>query len=150
MDLLHELEARLRIFEDRDAIWRVLMDYRRHLNTRNWDAYSRLFSEDGTWTGKVGHAQGPTAIREMLTEAMEPLDEHEQTVHLVCNPVIDVDGDRATAETTWCYLTRDADDNPKLSMVGRYSDVLHRTDDGWKFASRMCAFDIPFERIEQG
>ena len=46
--------------------------------------------------------------------------------HLVANIEIALDGDSATASSTWVYLTR-ADG---LAMVGRYADTLRRTADG--------------------
>jgi ketosteroid isomerase-like protein len=148
LDTVAALETRLKKLEDREAVWAVLMDYRRYLNARDFRSYARLFAEDGEWHGLLGHATGPAEIEALLERTMKRIEPHRQTVHLVCNDVIAVDGDRATAESTWCYLERDGDDNPVVSMIGRYDDVLERTEGSWKFRSRVCSFDIPFRLLE--
>ena len=50
--------------------------------------------------------------------AIEPGDDF----HLVANPDIHVDGDRATASSAWVFVTRDGDDQP----AGRAARALHR------------------------
>ena len=63
--------------------------------------------------------------------------------HLVTNVEIAVDGDSATALSTWVYLTRGPDGEPHLALVGHYEDVLRRTPAGWRFARRAAPCDIP-------
>ena len=66
------LVARIRRLEDLAEIERLIMDYRRHLDARDLHAYSRLFCEDGEWTGNTGSATGPDAIQGMLEERLAP------------------------------------------------------------------------------
>jgi ketosteroid isomerase-like protein len=59
------------------------------------------------------------------------------SMHLTSNPVIDVDGDVATAETDMVTLVRGADGRSKITLLARYRDRLRRGDDGrWRFTSR--------------
>ena len=60
------LLARLQRLEDLAEIERLFYEYRRHLDARDMYAYSRLFCEDGEWTGRTGSAVGPKQIQEML------------------------------------------------------------------------------------
>ena len=60
------------------------------------------------------------------------------------NPVIDVDGDTATATSNWGYVTRGDDDAPVFLMLGRYLDQLRRTPDGWRFSRRVAYSDVPY------
>ena len=138
------LEARVRTLEDREAVWRLHMDYRRHLDNRDFEAYAALFAQDGEWSGPLGTFVGPAAILEMLTNSLERFDVHERTYHLICNTVIDVDGDSAVAESTQCYVTRGPEDEPVVTYVGRYEDVLAREGGAWKFKRRLASYDIPF------
>jgi len=145
-DLLAEALARLQRLEDIDAIWRLCQEYRRHLDERNFAAYSRLFVDDGVWIGNLGSATGPAEIEQLLIRTLE---RHEDPavrhLHLVDNPVIEVDGDRATAESTWVYISRDFSDNPVLSLIGHYKDVIVRTGEGWRFQRREAYLDFPFQ-----
>jgi hypothetical protein len=143
---LAEALARLQRLEDIDAIWRLCQRYRRHLDERDFAAYSQLFVEDGVWIGNLGSATGPAEIEQLLIRTLERHeDPAERHLHLVDNAVIEVDGDTGTAESTWVYLSRDFRDNPVLSLIGSYKDQLVRTDDGWMFKRREAYLDFPYE-----
>lgn len=138
--------ARLQRLEDIAEIDRLIVDYARHLDTRDLHAYSRLFCADGEWSGNTGRAQGPDAIQAMLEERLpaNPPAPGPTSSHVVSNPVIDVDGDTATASVTWALIRRGADeDQPELALLGHYDDVLEREDGRWRFKSRRAHIDIP-------
>ena len=57
--------------------------------------------------------------------------------HLTTNPVIDVAGDTATAETDMITFRRGEEGRAKITLVARYRDRLRRTDQGgWLISSR--------------
>jgi len=61
--------------------------------------------------------------------------------HLVVDPVIAVDGDRATAVSYFIRLD-DVDAEPVVYAFGRYRDELVRCADGrWRFAVRIAAVE---------
>ena len=64
-------------------------------------------------------------------------------LHIVVNPEISIDGDRATARSTWIYLVRGDDGEPTLCKVGHYEDELVREDGEWRFARRFAPMDMP-------
>ena len=141
-------DARLRSLEDREAIWRLLQEYRHQLDQRDFAAYARLFTDDGEWVGDLGSAKGPAEIEALLARTLEVYpDDSTRTLHLVANPVIEVDGDRATASSLWCYLTRDKSDNPVLFFVGRYQDELVRVEGEWRFRRRVAYRDMPYVEL---
>jgi SnoaL-like domain len=135
---------RLARLEDTLAIQRLLIDYGLHLDARDLHAYSRLFCEDGEWTGDTGTAVGPDAIQAMLEAELpgNPPAPGATTWHLMANPAIDVDGDRATARVLWVLLRRDVGDQPGIAVTGHYEDVLAREDGRWKFKRRAAFVDI--------
>ena len=60
-----------------------------------------------------------------------------RSVHLSSNPIIDVEGDGATAESDFVVLSRDDDGHARISLVGRYRDELRRDDRGrWLITKR--------------
>jgi uncharacterized protein (TIGR02246 family) len=139
------LLARLQRLEDLAEIERLFYEYRRHLDARDMYAYSRLFCEDGEWTGRTGQAVGPDAIQAMLEANLTPNPPAPAATswHIVSNPLIDLDGDGATASTTWALIRRADGDEPKVVLLGHYEDVLAREDGRWKFKRRQAHVDIP-------
>ena len=136
--------ARLRRVEDILEIQRLLLDYGAHLDARDLRAYSLLFCEDGEWTGATGSAVGPEAIQAMLEANLpgNPAAPGETTWHLMANPIVDVNGDRATARVMWVLLRRDAGERPGIAVTGHYEDVLAREDGRWKFKRREAFVDV--------
>jgi hypothetical protein len=56
--------------------------------------------------------------------------------HWSSNPVIDIDGDRATAETDMIVVKRGDDGRTKITLAARYRDRLARHEGRWLFTSR--------------
>jgi ketosteroid isomerase-like protein len=137
-----DLEARLRRLEDRAAIQQLFIDYGRHLDAGDFDAYSGLFAEDGeVLLGPMGRATGPEAIKELMTTQLA--DHVGSSYHLITSPMIAVDGDHASASTMWTVMSRDAEGGPVVTMVGRHEDELVRTELGWRFKRRRGFVDLP-------
>ena len=147
---LDQLTRRVQRLEDQDAIGRLFMTYRDHLDQRDLKAYASLFTDDAVWLGNLGKCVGPAQIEEMLVTTLEVFaSDQERAHHLVLNPVIDVHGDTATAKSTWAFVTRGDADAPVLSMLGTYYDELRRTDGGWRFSRRVAYSDIPYIDITE-
>jgi len=142
---LDQLTRRVQQLEDQDAIWRLFMTYKQYLDQRDFKGYASLFTEDAEWIGNLGKVIGPAQIEDLLSKTLEVwASDLERTHHLVLNPVIDVDGDTATARSTWGYVTRSETDAPVLLMLGTYFDELRRTPDGWRFSRRLAYSDVPY------
>ena len=103
-----ELRARVRVLEDREEIRNLLQEYRRTLDVRDMRAFSALFAAQGSWTGRSGAATGPDAIHDMLVAQLpdNPPAPGETLWHWITDPVITVDGDRATASSMWMHVRR--------------------------------------------
>jgi ketosteroid isomerase-like protein len=146
---LDALVRRVRVLEDKQAIWDLFMDYKRELDARDFHRYSMLFTDDAVWVGNLGKATGPSEIEALLLRTMEVYaSDRERTHHLVMNPVITVDGDTATALSNWGYVTRSGADAPVFEMLGHYVDELVRTPNGWRFHRREAYSDIPWISLE--
>lgn len=139
--LLRRVEA----LEDGEAIRQLAQDYRHHLDARDLAAYAALFAEDGEWHGATGYAKGPEAIRALLEERLSPNPPAPgpTTFHLVTEPLIELDEDRATGTSTWALLRRGPDDVPELAALGHYEDVYVRVGGRWRFGRRRAVQDIP-------
>lgn len=144
-DRLDELEARVRRLEDREAIHGLFMRYRECLDEKDFSGYAALFAEDGEFVAAGGTAKGRDGIEELVDGMRGSLLTAVvgDDLHIVVNPEIRVDGDRATARSTWIYLVRGDDTEPTLCKVGHYEDDLVREDGEWRFARRFAPMDMP-------
>jgi len=136
------LEARVKHIEDVEEIQRLLLDYGRTLDARDFAAYSRLFAKDGVWSGGFGTVQGPSEIKAFMEKAM-PGANTSHNYHLMSHFVIDVTGDTATAWSRWQFVAPGPDGKPAVAQAGRYDDALVREDGRWRFKRRVASNDIP-------
>jgi uncharacterized protein (TIGR02246 family) len=105
---------------------------------RDADAYAELFAKDGTLTGATGTATGRAEIRDAVSAlwAAEP----RGTQHLTLNATIDESGPEPRVTGISSIVTR----GPTPSVLGSVavSQVVRRTADGWRIASRVTD-DVP-------
>ncbi len=142
-----QLVQRVQQLEDEKAIREVLVQYGEYLDARDYAAYSRLFAKDGVWTGGFGSFTGPAAIEAMLVEnlgAPEPGFVNKSSFHLITTPVVDVQGDTATARSRYLFFTASEDGRPNALLAGRYEDEFVREEGGWKIRRRITHGVIPW------
>jgi hypothetical protein len=123
--------------DETSAIERVLLDYGRTLDRRDFAAYSALFAKEGEWKGGFGTFKGPTNIKAAMEKAFTGnADVPAGTnFHVMSNFIIDVKGDRATADSMFVFYRMNGA-KPEPAVAGRYEDVLIREDGVWRFLSR--------------
>ena len=75
---------------------------------------------------QLGEAVGPAAIEATLDAALGPSVRatFPSAIHVMNNQRIDIDGDTATTDVLWFYLTTDDDGVPTILQAGRYTDDL--------------------------
>ena len=120
--------------QDRQDISDLLVRYATGIDRRDWPLFRTVFTADCHCDyGQIGVWDGIDAVTEFMDVA------HAQaghTLHRITNPVIDVQGDRATAR---CYVdvwVMAADNNSGVNATGFYDDEIVRADDGWRIADR--------------
>ncbi len=131
------LEWRVQRDEDIKAIERVLLDYGRTLDRRDFAAYSALFAKEGEWKGGFGTFKGPANIKAAMEKAFTGNTDVPAgtNFHVMSNFIIDVKGDRATADSMFVFYRMNGA-KPEPAVAGRYEDVLIREDGVWRFLSR--------------
>ena len=135
------LASRVQKFEDKEEIQVLLLDYGRHLDNRDFAAYSSLFAKDGEWVGGFGTiGGGPPAIQAFMEKAMGTGPNRGKNYHLLSNFVIDVKGDTATAWSRWAFVVP-AEKGAVISQAGRYDDTLVREGGRWRFKRRVASND---------
>jgi len=147
------LENRLRALEDREAIRRLLMNYGRFLDRRDFESFSLLFAEnEGEWIGGMGRAKGQKAIRRLMEDTIgtQSGEDSPGNFHLFTNDSIDLKGDSATAATKWMFMVRSTGGKPEAYYLGHYEDELVLEKGEWKFLRRVVFTDIPADKPETG
>ena len=121
---------------DHDEIRRIFVDYARYLDGGDFAGYASLFAETGVLRAQLGEAVGPAEIERTLDEALGPYvrGNPPASIHVMNNHRIDIDGDTASTEVIWFYLTVDDDSVPTILQAGRYEDDLVRENGAWKIA----------------
>src|SRR6516225_10308801 len=111
-----DLDARVRRLEDILEIQQLFIDYGRHLDAHDFDAYSSLYAEDGeVLLGPVGRATGREEIKALMQRTMQGME--DSGFHLVTNPSITLDGDRASSTVMWTVINTGADGAPLVTMM---------------------------------
>ncbi len=141
------IETRLQRIEDREEIRRLLMDYGRFLDRRDFASFSQLFAEEsGEWIGGMGKAKGSQAIRKLMEDTIGK-DTNKAiaapNLHVFTNETIQVNGDQANALTKWIFVIQSEAARPQLFYVGHYEDSMIRENGRWKFLRRAVYGDIP-------
>jgi ketosteroid isomerase-like protein len=129
------LLARIRRLEDLEDIRRLKHTYCA-LCDANYDAdgLAALFAEDAVWDGgPMGVHRGREAIRRFFQGSSKRVP---FALHMVTNPILDVDGDRATGRWyLWQPMVyRLPGGDQAWWMSARYDDEYVREGAHWRFA----------------
>ncbi|HWK40508.1 MAG TPA: nuclear transport factor 2 family protein [Croceibacterium sp.] len=126
--------------EDRAQIHRLLVDYGRTLDARDFDGFAALFADDGVYVAGgggqplSGKAAGE-AMRRVFAENASGFG--DPNYHLFFNEVVDFTGpDSATATSQSLYMVPAESGQPRAAMMAQYDDELVRREGQWKFARR--------------
>lgn len=139
---------------DRLEIRDVLERYNRYNDDGDAAGLASLFHVDATFQIAGQVHEGREAIGALFRGAFPDARPHwteeghafdpPRTLHLSANPVIDLDGDRATAEMDFQVVGRNTEGRSIIRLLGRFRDRLRRGGDGaWLIESRTV---VPVER----
>src|SRR5881227_569370 len=123
---------------DRVAIQDLIARYAVIVDSRDFDALDAVFIPEARidFTAFCCPVGSPAEIKTFLRDS---LGIFRRTQHLMGLPVIDVDGDRATARTP-CHnpmVIDNADGTTSVWLIALwYDDELLRTAAGWRISNR--------------
>jgi hypothetical protein len=120
---------------DVHAIEQVLYRYAVAVDTYDLDAFDEVFTPDAQLDTSVTGTLTPAEYRARCEQVLPGLD---ATHHLLASPLVEVDGDRATAHTYYqAQHARNGCPGGSLLMIGGWiDDELVRTPGGWRIARR--------------
>jgi hypothetical protein len=132
------LAARLQRVEDELAIQRVVLSYGPAADAGATERAGALWADDGEydWDPDIPALAGPAAVDAMLQGRSHQSLIREGVAHFAGPPLIDVDGDRATALSYSFVLRRDDDQRVYVWRLGAARWEFVRVDGGWKIHRR--------------
>lgn len=126
------LEQRITRLEDIEAIKQLKARYCEICDdAHNPDRVASVFAEDGIWEGgDFGKAKGHEEIRELFRRFQKMFSFSQ---HNIMNPIIEVEGDRATGVWyimgPWTY----SETNEEKWFALRYDDDYVKVTGKWKY-----------------
>lgn len=126
----------------RDEIRRVIMDFARAVDRRDWELLRACFhpgarDDHGAFAGDAG------AYVDWVAENLPGFA--ERTMHFVGNVIIDLDGPAAARAESYVVgyhrYTREDGSRADWIAAGRYLDRFERRDGAWKIAERRMAWE---------
>lgn len=111
------------------------------------ESYAQLFTPDAVWSSPAIAATGKGADyrvgRDEIAEGSRQRRAQRihgpgtATRHVVTTVSVNLQGaDVASASSYWMFYV-DTTSTPRLASMGRYDDLVVRTDDGWRIARRI-------------
>jgi ketosteroid isomerase-like protein len=137
------LRSRVQLLEDERAILGVLHAYGHAIDYGDEERYLDLWTDGAAFDARgrgAGDAARVVRGREALADfaahfSRPPQGWHK---HLVIEPLIEVEGDAASA-TSYFAVLREEGCQPILWVFGRYRDTLARCADGrWRLSLRIA------------
>jgi uncharacterized protein (TIGR02246 family) len=129
--------ARIAALEDREAIRDLIARYGPLADAGDCAGAAALWAEDGTYeVGGFGIYQGRAAIQALLEGESHQTLIHGGAAHVLSPPVIELDGDRATART-YSIVFRKAGEAWEAHRASANMWYLVRIDGDWKVARRV-------------
>ncbi len=135
---------------DRLAIHELLARYCHSIDSARGELCAALFTEDATLETPVGVAEGKAAIQAWIDERLALRQPEIQVRHAVLTILLaPLDSDRVRVRSTLLYTweTREIPREVDVKSTVIYEDVVRRTPEGWRFASRKCDTQLPLDDV---
>ena len=124
---------------DRIEIGDLLIRYTKAIDEKDWDLLDQVFTSDARldYVSSGGIAGTFSQVKGWLAKALAPFPE---TLHLIGNSEVQLDGDSARARTAVynpMFFARADGGRHHFAVGAYYNDELVRTADGWRIAKRV-------------
>ena len=148
-----ERDRRIDLLLDKQEIYELMCRYCRGVDRMDKQLVMSCFWPGAidVHVGKGGRLHTGTA-EEFFDQEWEGFKEFTASQHYVCNMLIEVDGDRAVAETyQFSFYWREPGKDPELNWQNsnRYADVFERRNGEWRILRRdfIRNFSLPIRPV---
>lgn len=132
---LEDHEKQLKRFRDIHELQELHTNYAYWLCTREWDKIVDLFTDDAVAIlGRLGRFEGREEINKLFKELVSKYNRGKgRDGHIVLQPIIKVDGDKATAQWLIYVMMLDPKGgHENMWMNGRHDVEYVRINGKWK------------------
>jgi 3-phenylpropionate/cinnamic acid dioxygenase small subunit len=119
---------------DKLAVTELLYRYAELIDSGDFDGVGALLGR-GNFMGVSG-AEGIAKLFATTVRRFPENGNTPRTRHLVLNAIVEVDGDTATARSTFCVVQQTETMALQPIAIGRYADVFGCDSTGWYFTER--------------
>jgi hypothetical protein len=149
---LDELRTRVRELEDREAVRELTARYMQAMHDARWDDAVACFADDAEYDhGLLGMLRGKPDIEHFYTEFMPEFEEAGGwAFDVLADPVIEVDGDRATGRWFLLTLLIDPETREAAWSIATLDYVYAREADGWRFKRNHCVHEHMLSPYDKG
>jgi uncharacterized protein (TIGR02246 family) len=116
--------------DDYEQVRQLIARQIRRLDERQLDQWLDSWAEDGTFSIAGQTLQGKQAIREFVSSAAGGT---WRGMHLLSQPVIDIDGEIATASTDYVFVEQTESGGFAVTSLRRMHNRLRRTAAEWRY-----------------
>ena len=135
-------ENELRTALDERGIIRTMHRYCRALDGGIEDEWLDVFTDDATYDTVLpdGGVYAHLTTRDEFVAFLHAYPRRPVTApkHVIVDPIIELDGDEASGESTFLFLNQASGELPRVMAWGRYLDHFRREGAVWRIASRVC------------
>ena len=122
---------------DRERVVELTHRYASGVDRRDWEQVRSCFTDTATVEGSI--SGGP--VDEYLRTIRTAVERYSATMHLMSNHDVEINGDRANAQTYavafhWAMEPAGSASEENLVAGVRYLDELVRVDSGWAVERR--------------
>jgi hypothetical protein len=150
-DPFSTIEARLRLIEDRQAIYDVIVRYCRGVDRSDPGLVLAAFHDDAidNHFGVILPFREAIGTLKAARSGGKSPPSKTTSMHNICNVLIEVDGDIARCESYVTVIVRIPQDGRAVDWThaGRYVDRFERRDGEWRIAYRTVVYDL--ERFDE-
>ena len=120
---------------DHQDICETVYRYGLALDTRNWQLYRSVFADEVDFDFETYHGRPAVRMKadDLVASAEELFAGFSATQHTMTNPIVEINGDRATCRM-YIEAAHSMEPDPLADwfvMGGHYEDALVRSSDGW-------------------
>jgi hypothetical protein len=149
---INALEARLRLIEDRQAIYDVIVRYCRGVDRSEPDLVLAAFHDDAidNHFGVVLPFREAIGTLKAARSGGGNPPSKTTSMHNICNVLIDLEGDIARCESYVTVIVRIPQEEGGAidwTHAGRYVDRFERRNGEWRIADRTVVYDL--ERFDE-
>lgn len=127
--------------DDHAAIQRLYGQYSQAIDRGSAESFADVFTDDAVLSTEMGVYAGREALVGFATWYRETFGTSGR--HWPANLVVQSGPDSVTATSYFGAFQVGDPSGPKPIASGVYSDVLRKTESGWRFAYRDIAMDKP-------